>query len=187
MEETVESSGFDALVSQLVGPLSGAGRGVCAVLPSAWVARIEARVIDMKSVRPDPTAVKLARAYGLEPKRVTIALAQGRGLGPSMPGRLVVRCTAGNLFDGGIVFEGDEALPLPKTPQAWLEGLCAALEASLGWAPDLALTGPSEAGPVATIVARCGAGAPTPERWRAPASGTDKPMIFEAGFRQADL
>ena len=187
MQESAGGEGFDALVGVLVGPLSEAGEGACAVLPSAWAARLEGRMIDLNVVRPDPTAVKLARAYGLEAPRVTIALAQGRGLGASKPGRLMVRCAAGTLLDGGLVFEGDLALPLPDAPQAWLDGLQAACASALGWAPSLAVTAPTVASPVGTIIARCGDASPSAETWQPPASGGDKPMIFRAGFRQAGL
>ena len=129
----------DDLASLLVQACREAGglrAGDIVVVVSKVIARAEDRFIDLASVRPDPTSVKLSRVVKKDPRLVHLILGESRKLSRTAPGVMIVRHKLGfvsanaGIDASNVGRDGDWVLLLPQDPDASAAKVRAALEAA---------------------------------------------------------
>ena len=121
-----------ALVIQACAAQGGLRSGDVLVVVSKVVARAEGRFVNLETVRPDPTSVKLSRVVKKDPRLVHLILQESRSLSRTAPGVMIVRHKLGFIsanagIDSSNVGRSEEwVLLLPEDPDG---SACAAATA----------------------------------------------------------
>ena len=127
-----------ALVIQACAAQGGLRSGDVLVVVSKVVARAEGRFVNLETVRPDPTSVKLSRVVKKDPRLVHLILQESRGLSRTAPGVMIVRHKLGFIsanagIDSSNVGRSEEwVLLLPEDPDGSARTLRQRLEAEFG-------------------------------------------------------
>ena len=131
----------DDLGALLIHALKGIGGlvpGDIVAVVSKAVARCEDRFVDLATLRPDPTAVKLARVVQKDPRLVHLILRESSAVSRVAPGVMIVRHNLGfvsanaGIDASNVGRNGDWVLLLPKDPDDSARGLRRALESAFG-------------------------------------------------------
>lgn len=136
---TIEAG--DDLAAALIANLEAIGGcepGDVIAVVSKVVGRAEDRFVDLGTVQPDPTAVKMGRAVAKDPRLVQLILSQSEAVSRASKGVLIVRHKLGfiaanaGIDASNIGRDGDWVLLLPEDPDASAQRLRMALEVHFG-------------------------------------------------------
>jgi coenzyme F420-0:L-glutamate ligase/coenzyme F420-1:gamma-L-glutamate ligase len=125
-----------ALLVAALHEIGGLEAGDVIAVVSKVLARAEDRFVDLRSVRPDPTAVKLSRVVQKDPRLVHLILGESRGVSRTAPGVMIVRHRLGfvsanaGIDASNVGREGEWVLLLPEDPDRSARALRATLEKS---------------------------------------------------------
>ena len=127
---------LSGLLVQACRDAGGLRSGDIVVVVSKVIARAEDRFVDLSSVRPDPTSVKLSRVVKKDPRLVHLILGESRKLSRTAPGVMIVRHKLGfisanaGIDASNVGREGEWVLLLPEDPDAAAAQLRSDLEAA---------------------------------------------------------
>ena len=123
-----------ALLVAALNDIGGLQAGDVVAVVSKVLARAENRFVDLATVRPDPTAVKLSRVVQKDPRLVHLILGESRGLSRTAPGVMIVRHRLGfvsantGIDASNVGRDGEWVLLLPEDPDRSARTLRATLE-----------------------------------------------------------
>ncbi len=135
-----------ALLIQALNEVGGLLPGDVVAVVSKAVARCEDRFVDLATLRPDPTAVKLSRVVQKDPRLVHLILQESTAVSRVAPGVMIVRHKLGfisanaGIDASNVGREGDWVLLLPADPDGSARHLRGQLEAAFGSPIGLVIT-----------------------------------------------